>query len=186
MGHTAVWTGKEMIVWGGYAGSNYLNTGGRYNPLTNSWTPISTKKAPSERSGHTAIWTGTEMIIWGGFYHYFDQAWRTTIFKTGGRYNPLTDSWTSISTKKAPSERSGHTAIWTGTEMIIWGGYAGSNYLNTGGRYNPLTNSWTPTSTINAPEGRGGHTAVWTGKEMIVWGGEGDRGYLNTGGRYNP
>ena len=30
--HTAVWTGSEMIVWGGMSGSGYLNDGGRYNP----------------------------------------------------------------------------------------------------------------------------------------------------------
>ena len=35
--HTAVWTGSEMIVWGG-TGANYFNTGGRYNPNTDSWT----------------------------------------------------------------------------------------------------------------------------------------------------
>ena len=62
-----------------------------------------------------------------------------------------------------------HTAVWTGSEMIIWGGYNGA-YLNTGGRYNPGTNSWTATSTTNAPRAES-HTAVWTGNEMIVWGG---------------
>ena len=35
--HTAVWTGSEMIVWGGFDGG-YLNDGGRYNPAANSWT----------------------------------------------------------------------------------------------------------------------------------------------------
>ena len=47
--HTAVWTGSEMIVWGGlFVGSpNYdLNTGGRYNPTTNSWIPTSIAKVP--------------------------------------------------------------------------------------------------------------------------------------------
>src|SRR2546427_10244469 len=28
--HTAVWTGNLMIVWGGYDGSYFVNTGGRY------------------------------------------------------------------------------------------------------------------------------------------------------------
>ena len=30
--HTAVWTGNEMIVWGGDDGSNFVNTGSRYDP----------------------------------------------------------------------------------------------------------------------------------------------------------
>src|SRR5207249_3442542 len=88
------------------------------------------------------------------------------------------DTWTPTSLTNAPIARSGHTAVWTGSEMIVWGG-AG---MNTGGRYNPVTDSWTDTSTTNAPSERSGHTAVWTGSEMIVWGGSPT---LNTGGRYN-
>jgi hypothetical protein len=30
MVHTAIWSGSEMIVWGGDAGTSYFNTGGRY------------------------------------------------------------------------------------------------------------------------------------------------------------
>ncbi len=37
----------------------------------------------------------------------------------------------------APDARFGHTAVWTGSEMIIWGGYDGSNDFNTGYKYNP-------------------------------------------------
>jgi Kelch motif/Dockerin type I domain len=103
---------------------------------------------------------------------------------TGGRYNPGTDSWTATSTINGPVGRSNHTAVWTGTEMIVWGGYNGGSFLNTGWRYNPGTDSWTATSAANAPTGRDGHTAVWTGSEMVVWGGVGGGSYLNTGGRY--
>src|SRR5262245_12917586 len=66
-----------------------------------------------------------------------------------------------------PDTRDGHTAVWTGSEMIVWGG----NYSFTGGRYNPVTDSWTATNTTNAPSGRTFYTTVWTGSEMIVWGG---------------
>ena len=37
----------------------------------------------------------------------------------------------------APTARIAHTAIWTGTRMIVWGGSNGLNYFNTGGRYTP-------------------------------------------------
>src|SRR5438094_10665325 len=83
---------------------------------------------------------------------------------------------TGTSMTDAPSGRIEQTAVWTGSEMIVWGGYCydGSpHYLNTGGRYNPDTDSWTPTSTANAPSSRTWHTAVWTGNEMSVWGGSG-------------
>ena len=55
-----------------------------------------------------------------------------------------------------PEARSGHTAVWTGSEMIVWGGgdidFNGEEFsLNTGGRYDPATDSWTATSTTSAP-----------------------------------
>jgi N-acetylneuraminic acid mutarotase len=183
--HTVVWTGIEMIVWGGdwyYMGADhYLNSGGTYNPITDSWTATSTTNAPTGRYGHTAVWTGTEMIIWGG-------SAGDAYFNTGGRYNPSTDSWTATSTANAPVPRFEHAAVWTGSEMIIWGGGFGSIVLyNTGARYNPSTDSWITTSSSNAPAARELHTAVWTGGEMIVWGGtDGYPDYFNTGGRYNP
>ena len=62
---------------------------------------------------------------------------------TGGRYNPNTNSWTATTTTNAPIERYGHTAVWSGTEMIIWGGNNGGSSFKTGGRYLPGTNSWT-------------------------------------------
>ena len=90
-----------MIVWGGTAGGlNFLNTGGRYNPSTDSWTATSTTNAPAGRVYHTAVWTGSQMIVWGGYDS-------STYFDTGGRYNPSTDSWTATSTTNAPAPREG-------------------------------------------------------------------------------
>ena len=118
------------------------------------------------------------MIVWGG-------VGTSGRLNTGGRYNPSTDTWTATSTTNAPEARTEHTAVWTGSEMIVWGGFGtGSGDLNTGGRYNPSTNTWTATSTTNAPDARDSHTAVWTGSEMIVWGGVNGFGVLNTGGKY--
>src|SRR5436305_3628065 len=121
------------------------------------------------------------MIVWGGHDGSF--------LNTGGRYNPRTDRWTATSTTNAPSARDTHTAVWTGSEMIIWGGFDASQFLNTGGRYDPSTDSWAATSTNNVPDGRYQHTAVWSDStsEMIIWGGfffDGNDNYLNTGGRY--
>jgi hypothetical protein len=79
----------------------------------------------------------------------------------------IDDTWTPTSTTNAPAARDFHTAVWTGSEMIVWGGYNGG-FLNTGGRYDPATDSWTVTSSTNAPTARNAHTAVWTGSEMIV------------------
>src|SRR6266566_3911263 len=228
--HTAVWTGSEMIIWGGFDGIINLNTGGRYTPGTDSWTATSTTNAPTMRAFHTAVWTGSKMVVWsgrdnagarntGGRYDPSTDSWtatsttnvpdarifhtavwsditnemivwggtpdNVTYFNTGGRYNPSTDSWTATTLADAPSGRDHHTAVWTGSQMIVWGGYNGI-YLNTGGRYEPATDSWMATTITDAPIGRRIHTAVWTGSEMIVWGGENRTNQLNRGGRYDP
>src|ERR1044072_6973894 len=133
-----------MIAEGVYnEGGFELNTGGRYNPSTDSWTATSTTNAAEGRVYHTAVWTGSEMLVWGG--EKFANGW----LNTGGRYNPSTDSWTPTSTTNVPGARSAHTAVWTGSEMIVWGGSGDTInfFFNTGGRYNPSTDSWTATST---------------------------------------
>src|SRR4029077_7090596 len=71
------------------------------------------------------------------------------------------DTCTATRTDNAPSGPESHTAVWTGSEMIIWGGFGNGMYFNTGGKYTPATDSWTPTSITNAPAARYLHTAVW-------------------------
>jgi len=178
--HTAVWTGSEIIVWGGFdATSGTLNTGGRYSPVTDSWTATSTVNLPTRRCLHSAVWTGREVIVWGGQSPSF--------LNTGGRYNPTTDSWAPTSIINAPAARIHHTAVWTGREMIVWGGINNfSVRFNDGGRYNPSTDSWIATSTLNAPLARFGHSALWTGSMMIIWSGSDSMRYVRTGGKYNP
>ncbi len=90
-GQTAIWTGTEMIVWGG---TYHYRGGGCYNLATDTWRPISNTKAPRAEYDHIAVWTGTEMIIWVGANN------------TGGRYDPAMDRWSPISTAGAPSPRS--------------------------------------------------------------------------------
>ncbi len=74
------------------------------------------------------------MIVWGGA----DPGG----YGDGAIYDPSIDSWQPMTAQGAPSGRSGHTAVWTGSKMIVWGG--GSN---TGGIYDPATDSWTLTAT---------------------------------------
>ena len=191
-GHTAVWTGTEMIVWGGrVTGVTGTDTGARYLPTSGStpgaWTPTAMTTAPLPRSGHTAIWSGSEMIVWGG------NVVNVGADNSGARYTPGVGtgagSWTTTTLTGAPSPRSGHTAVWTGSEMIIWGGLTATSGLsNDGGRYTPGASggSWSPLATTpQAPSARDRHTAVWTGTEMIVWGGS-SSGATSSGARYNP
>lgn len=180
-GHTAVWTGSEMILWGGTVGGAPVATGGRYDPATNTWTATNLTGAPSARSGHTAVWTGTEMIVWGGAGKDL----------SGGRYDPATDSWTPTALTGAPDIDSLHRAAWTGSHMAVWGGsywdpgdgagIVGVSGVQIGALYDPVSDSWTPTTTTGAPSPRAYHALVWSGSELLVWGGG-----VSTGGRYTP
>jgi HYR domain-containing protein len=184
-GHTVVWTGSRIIVWGGYASDGsgtLLQSGGMYDPSSDSWTSTSAIHAPEPRAYHVAVWAGTQMIVWGG-------SGVVSYLLTGGRYDPVADSWSGMETSAAPYPREEATAVWTGTRMIVWGGDYGLRYFpDAGGQYDPVADRWTQTS-LAAPQGRTGNSAVWTGKEMVVWGGSRDQlntHSLNTGGRYDP
>jgi len=179
-GHSAIWTGSQMIVWGGY-GAIPLDSGGRYDPAIDAWYPISGLNAPSARQYHLAAWTGDRMIVWSGY-----GTSNASPTNTGGLYDPLTDTWTPMSSTGAPSGRTGATAVWTGTEMLVWGGYDGAAMVGDGGRYDPSSNSWSAMSPDGAPSARPNHSAVWTGDRMIIWGGGFSGGLKNDGARYDP
>src|SRR5207248_2101033 len=127
-----------------------------YNPAANNWTAVSATGAPAGRYLHSAVWTGAEMLIWGGFYfsggsHYLND---------GARYDPAGNSWTPIGAT-ALGARGVHTAVWSGSEMLVWGGYNGSAWFNDGARYNPTSHSWSAMTNSGAPVARYVHTAVW-------------------------
>jgi len=168
--HTAVWTGSEMVVWGG-ANRNCdacnLNTGGRYDPATDSWRPVSQVNAPSPRRFATAIWTGSEMIVWGGRHD-------GSALDTGGRYDPASDTWLLLPATSGLAGRYWHTAVWTGTAMIVWGGTIGYGYLADGASYDPATDQWTAIPTADL--GRRHHSAVWLDRAMLIYGGQGNDG----------
>jgi len=191
MNHTAIWTGTEMIVWGGLDGLGASNSGARYtpgNPAATAWMPTANTGmagVPLARTDHTAVWNplGNEMIVWGG-----DLGGILGPTNSGSRYAVVSDLWTSTPTPPpAIPPRSLHTAIWTGNEMIVWGGLTtGGVRTNTGGRFNPSGGgSWIATSTSSPPAPRSEHTAIWTGAEMIIWGGVDDGAFLlQSGGSY--
>ena len=120
---------------------------------------------------HSAVWAYPEMIVWGGA-HLSEGDTINVGLKTGAAYNPDTNAWQSTTLENAPDGRMYHVAIWSGQEMIVWGGGdQPQGNFPTGGRYHPTTHQWTPTANTNAPIGRGIATAVWTGEGMLIYGG---------------
>lgn len=181
--HSAVWTGTEMLIWGGedLDGILRVGAGARYNPATDTWSPMSRLLAPAGRRGHSAVWTGTRMIIWGGWSEPYG-------IPTGAMYDPVTNTWEPMTASQEPTGRTGHSGIWTGSRFLVWGGVSpDGSVLGDGALFDPLTNSWSPTGGT-PPSPRFQHTAVWTGTRMIVWGGHSPQPVtsLNTGGIYDP
>ena len=106
------------------------------------------------------------MIIWGGLNKLPDNYY----FMQGATYDPVFNFWQELPRSDGPGtsipyERKWHTAIWTGSEMIIWGGYSNNglteSYFNTGSIYNPFQDIWESETAIKgAPSGRIGHTTI--------------------------
>lgn len=186
--HSSNWTGNELIIWGGaISGSDETNDGGIFVPITNSWTETSLLNAPSKRYGHTSEYQNNSIIYWGGIQ--FGSGPDDFLYlKDGYNYNIASNLWQKIADFPL-EERAGHSSIWTGSEMIIWGGVqrtqSGRVFLNNGAKYDSLNNSWQLTSTLNSPSHRANHSSIWTGEEMIIWGGNNDD-TLDTGSIYNP
>ncbi len=160
--HTAVWTGTEMLVWGGWALTDprHFNDGAAYDPCADAWRAL--PDAPIDgRKGQVAVWTGAEMIVWGGSVG-------VTTYADGAAYDPVTDNWRVISESPLDS-RTGHVAAWTGSEVIIWGG----NRIRDGwpqvegAAYDPATDLWRelPPSPLPPPAG----VTLWTGTEVIAF-----------------
>jgi hypothetical protein len=159
---SVVWAGDRMIVWGGWSGSTGTtgtNAGLTYNPISGSWTPMSTVGAPSPRLGAPAVWTGSEMIVWGGHDSGADHA----NLYDGAKYDPVSESWQPIAT--LPDEGTdSQNAVWADGRMMVWLG-------NAGWMYDPDRDEWTRMNPDGAPQDAERAAIAWTGSEFIVWGG---------------
>lgn len=179
-GYSAVWTGQQLIVWGGAGEGGGLNDGATYDPETDEWRMLSDSPL-SARSGHSAVWTGTRMVVQGG-------SPGSGLLADGAVYDPVRDSWTLT----APAPDGGRydaMAVWTGSQMAIWGG-AGSKGLSSDGLlYDPNSDTWSRMN--HSPlAGRVEAAGLWTGREFIIWGGsslsDGNRPTFSDGAAYNP
>jgi len=124
--NSAVWTGGELITWGGAANGGFFQfaDGAAYDPKTAEWRVLA-QSPLAPRDLHTAVWTGEEMIVWGGLER--DSG---TEFGDGAAYDPSKDCWRMLSGSPIDA-RAEHASVWTGREMIVWGGTS-SDFLSDG------------------------------------------------------
>jgi hypothetical protein len=166
----AVWTGKKMIVWGGYSGNTQYGDGAAYDPATRTWTKLAAGPLAGQDLPVT-VWTGKDMLIFGG-------SGSSGASSAGAAYDPAANTWRELA--PIPTSLggnltgSGSYAVWTGKVMVAWGFFGNGGGAHGGGSlaaatYDPATNSWTTGAVAPAQAPLFGD-AFWTGKEMIVWG----------------
>lgn len=160
----AVWTGEELIIWGGSsARGEMLATGAAYDPDADKWTDLPPAPGPA-RQEHTAVWTGTEVVYWGG-----GGVDSPAAVDRGLAYNPATRQWRLI--PEAPiSVTARPNAAWVGEEMLVWGGMPSDPVDGDGtgeiAAYNPSRDAWRTLPAV--PGGAGGQPFAVRGSSLAV------------------
>jgi hypothetical protein len=72
--------------------------------------------------------------------------------------------------------------VWTGREMLVFGGWNGNSEAADAATYDPRTNRW---RRVPDWRPRWQNAAAWTGKRLIVWGGDGGDDYVADGVAFN-
>ena len=115
-GHTATLTDRGMMIWGGRqqslsgAGSAPA-AGGFYDPIPNAWTTLPADGAAAPTFGHRLVNTGATAVLTGPF-----------LPSVGAILELANLDWESLAIPNGPTSLSGHSADWTGNEMLFWGG----------------------------------------------------------------
>lgn len=195
----SAWTGNRFFVWGGYGpmtdpddhGSPAVpgprDDGALFDPSTQGWTRVS--PAPlSARSRPSAVWSAAtrEVIIWGGVGAGGSAG---GVLADGAAFNPSTGTWRLL----APfplGDRWNQTAVWTGSRMMILGGYYVSGGVtharNDAAEYDPAADSWSITAT--AASGLGARALVGAGADgnrVAFLGGQDNNHFFADGAIYD-
>ncbi len=86
--YAVVWTGKKMIVWGGYSGNTQYGDGAAYDPATRTWTKLAAGPLAGQDLPVT-VWTGKDMLIFGG-------SGTSGASSDGAAYDPATNTWRKL------------------------------------------------------------------------------------------
>jgi N-acetylneuraminic acid mutarotase len=129
---TAVWDGKEILLF-----SASSARGMAYDPVQNKWRLLPAMPLP--RSDFAAVWTGHHVLIWGGLSGRFPN-WAPP--PHGEAYDPAANRWSALPASPLHG-RASPLAVWTGHQMIVWGGNISrattSRFFTDGAAYTPRT-----------------------------------------------
>lgn len=179
----AVWTGRELVVWGGalddgFTRRTFQADGAALDPATGVWRPL--PQAPlAPRTDHLTAWTGTELIVWGG-------TGDAGLLNDGAAYNPTTDRWRALPPGPL-SPRAEAAGVWTGSTLLVLGGADNGGPLTDAAAYDP-DGGWRPIAAL-PPEFAAGvevdTRAAAVGAGAVAWTADrGGRG-LTAAARYD-
>jgi hypothetical protein len=161
-----VWTGQEMIVWGGVARGTTIEAasdGAAYDAAAGTWRPIaSSPHGVLGGGGRASAWTGKRAVFWAG--NSPDGPAK------GALYNPATDTWVKLPTGPLGT-REGYVSVWTGTELIIIGGTSGDAVASpVAAALKPSTRTWRRLPGLNGLHALVPSGAVWSGSRVFLAG----------------
>jgi hypothetical protein len=195
--HSSVWSDNAMIVFGGLVKDpsrpgqvTAINSGEILRAAASptggvNWTWSELKpKLPNEfaaRFDHKSIWTGKSLIVWGGcaslrIGRCADPLMDGLVY-TPDYSDPTKDQWTYIAAPSALVPREGASVVWTGRQLLVWGGRSGSTILDDGAALDlespGLTWKSLPNLLPTGETGRFASDATWDGtrQRALFWGG---------------
>lgn len=185
----AVFTGAAVFAWRTFnSGSTSVKepeptiapAPGPFEDVPAGWTEF--PAPPEVRSGAATAWTGTELITWGGYLYsgFSDEV----SDDDGFAFDAATRTW-RILPPWPLSSRSFPASAWTGSELLVWGGWdLGQNFFDDGAAYDPATDTWR--ALPPAPIDGRMPFSVWTGRELVVWGSRWRDARRVDGAAYDP
>jgi hypothetical protein len=156
----------------------------------NSRMRVLTQDPMGLRAGTTVVSMGDSCFLWGGYTAEGAKFKPTEAEMTAELMNrfqpqesgfifaPQTSEWRPISNTGAPSARAFMHGLWTGSEVLMWGGASEpSPTLNKDIEknkgvftYRPNENRWyAQPSTSLEPMFNGNERPVWTGSRVFLW-----------------
>lgn len=148
---TLVWSGTELLWFGGHGTTAESVTGWGYDPARGTHHRIPASPYPG-RYGQSAVMADGEMYILRG---------PMTV------WNPATLEWRTTSPSPQPLALEPNL-VWTGERIIAFG--SDDSPTSRGAVYNPQTDSWQTMSAPPQPETQD-QVVAWSGSHLYIFGG---------------
>ncbi len=170
----------EVVLFGGYTGSAYLNDTWLYDAATNTWTQATPSTSPSGRDLGGMVYDAAagEMVLFGGYSG-------TAPLNDTWLYNAGTDVWSQAAPATSPATRSRFAMSYDAAagDIVLFGGYDATTttWLNDTWLYNAAADTWTQEAPATSPSVRGNAAMSYNAAAdvEVLFGGYSGSVYLN-------